>query len=273
MATKPSGGAPEPLKYQTWVLKVSIHCEGCKKKVKKVLQNIDGVYTIAIDSQQHKVTVTGNVDGETLVKKLTKSGKQAELLPENFEKKEKKTAKPKDDSKKQSNPEGGDQRKKSEEQTKKPDADNDDESSDTDEKDGESEEAALTAGDGNGGKKKKKKKKNVKKGNNNDGGETDGNAQAGAGSSQAANKVDPANRGAPSPQGYPYPPLFYPFPGFGMNYNMAHPSTSSSWYAMPPNAQSVVEYPPLLLSDPINALDKDEYDDYDDDDEVGCSIM
>lgn len=28
--------------FQTWVLKVSIHCEGCKRKVKKVLRNIDG---------------------------------------------------------------------------------------------------------------------------------------------------------------------------------------------------------------------------------------
>ncbi|KAK1264962.1 hypothetical protein QJS04_geneDACA017029 [Acorus gramineus] len=33
--------ASEPLKYQTWVLKVPIHCEGCKRKVKKVLHSID----------------------------------------------------------------------------------------------------------------------------------------------------------------------------------------------------------------------------------------
>lgn len=78
MTTKPPEEAPEALKYQvntvspwlyiyiylalstvssfshllaydsmfkilqTWVLKVSIHCEGCKKKVKKVLQSIEG---------------------------------------------------------------------------------------------------------------------------------------------------------------------------------------------------------------------------------------
>ncbi|KAL6548258.1 hypothetical protein OROGR_008679 [Orobanche gracilis] len=71
-----------PLQYQTWVLKVSIHCQGCKKKVKKVLQTIDGVYTIDIDSQQQKVTVTGNIDPQTLIKKLVKSGKHAELFPE-----------------------------------------------------------------------------------------------------------------------------------------------------------------------------------------------
>ncbi|KAE8785359.1 copper transport protein CCH-like [Hordeum vulgare] len=35
--------ATEPLQCKTLVLRVSIHCEGCKKKVKKVLQGIDGV--------------------------------------------------------------------------------------------------------------------------------------------------------------------------------------------------------------------------------------
>ncbi|EYU43014.1 hypothetical protein ABFS82_07G015300 [Erythranthe guttata] len=70
-----------PLQYQTWVLKVSIHCQGCKRKVKKVLQTIEGVYTINIESQQQKVTVTGNVDAQTLIKKLVKTGKHADLWP------------------------------------------------------------------------------------------------------------------------------------------------------------------------------------------------
>ncbi|KAL0919795.1 hypothetical protein M5K25_011914 [Dendrobium thyrsiflorum] len=67
------------LKTKTCVLKVNIHCEGCKKKVKKLLQKIDGVYTIAIDTEQGKVTVTGNIDPSTLIKKLRKSGKHAEI--------------------------------------------------------------------------------------------------------------------------------------------------------------------------------------------------
>lgn len=69
------------LKMQTIVLKVHIHCEGCKKKVKKLLQKIDGVYDTTIDAEQQKVTVIGNVDSEILIKKLTKSGKHAELFP------------------------------------------------------------------------------------------------------------------------------------------------------------------------------------------------
>ncbi|KAK7264627.1 hypothetical protein RJT34_32236 [Clitoria ternatea] len=74
----------EPLKYQTWFLKVSIHCEGCRRKVKKVLQSIDGVFTTTIDPQQHKVTVTGSVGVETLLRKLLKAGKHAEIWPENL---------------------------------------------------------------------------------------------------------------------------------------------------------------------------------------------
>ncbi|XP_052191080.1 heavy metal-associated isoprenylated plant protein 32-like [Diospyros lotus] len=69
----------EFLKIQTCVLKVNIHCDGCKSKVKKTLQKIDGVYKILIDSEMGKVTVSGNVDPATLIKKLGKSGKHAEL--------------------------------------------------------------------------------------------------------------------------------------------------------------------------------------------------
>ncbi|CAM0957776.1 unnamed protein product [Alopecurus aequalis] len=74
-------GAPA-LMYQTVALKVSIHCEGCKKKVKRVLQSIEGVYKTDVDIQQHKVVVVGNVSVDKLVKKLVKTGKHAEPWPE-----------------------------------------------------------------------------------------------------------------------------------------------------------------------------------------------
>ncbi|CAK8573934.1 unnamed protein product [Lathyrus sativus] len=67
------------LKIQTCVLKVNIHCDGCKQKVKKLLQRIEGVYQVQIDGEQQKVTVSGSVDAETLIKKLLRSGKYAEL--------------------------------------------------------------------------------------------------------------------------------------------------------------------------------------------------
>ncbi|CAA3025523.1 heavy metal-associated isoprenylated plant 32 [Olea europaea subsp. europaea] len=67
------------LKIQTCVLRVNIHCDGCKHKVKKKLQKIEGVYSVKIDVDQGKVTVSGNVDPATLIKKLDKAGKHAEL--------------------------------------------------------------------------------------------------------------------------------------------------------------------------------------------------
>lgn len=68
------------LKIQNCVLKVNVHCEGCKKKVQKILQKIDGVYTVSVDAEHGKVTVSSSVDPYTLIKKLGKAGKHAELL-------------------------------------------------------------------------------------------------------------------------------------------------------------------------------------------------
>ncbi|KAI3462592.1 hypothetical protein Pfo_019255 [Paulownia fortunei] len=48
-------------------------------KVKKLLRKIEGVYEVKIDVGERKVTVSGNVDCTTLIKKLVKSGKHAEL--------------------------------------------------------------------------------------------------------------------------------------------------------------------------------------------------
>lgn len=74
----------EPIECQVVALRVSIHCQGCKKKVKKVLQNISGVYRCEIDARSNKVvaTVSTELDPYMLVAKLRKSGKQAELWPE-----------------------------------------------------------------------------------------------------------------------------------------------------------------------------------------------
>ncbi|TKY72612.1 Heavy metal-associated isoprenylated plant protein 26 [Spatholobus suberectus] len=77
--------ASELLKYQTWFLKVPIHCEGCRRKVKKVLKSIDGVFTATIDPQQQKVTVTGSVGVEILLRKLARAGKHAEIWPESLD--------------------------------------------------------------------------------------------------------------------------------------------------------------------------------------------
>ncbi|KAK7284329.1 hypothetical protein RJT34_19074 [Clitoria ternatea] len=69
------------LKIQSCVLKVNIHCrcEGCEQKVKKLLQKIDGVYSVSVDAEQGKVVVAGDVDPAKLVKKLKRAGKHAEI--------------------------------------------------------------------------------------------------------------------------------------------------------------------------------------------------
>ncbi|KAK3136109.1 hypothetical protein QOZ80_5BG0428230 [Eleusine coracana subsp. coracana] len=69
----------EILKVQTSVLKVNIHCDGCEKKIKKILRKIEGVYQSSIDAKEGKVTVSGLVDAETIVKKLNKAGKPAAI--------------------------------------------------------------------------------------------------------------------------------------------------------------------------------------------------
>lgn len=50
------------------------------------------MYTVDIDAKQHKVTVLGNVDVDTLIKKLIKAGKHAEKWPESTQKKVKMVA-------------------------------------------------------------------------------------------------------------------------------------------------------------------------------------
>ncbi|KAJ4826479.1 hypothetical protein Tsubulata_033495 [Turnera subulata] len=61
-------------------LKVSvICCDGCKRKVRKVLQGVEGVLKTEIDPFHPKVTVLGNVDPQILIRRLSKAGKQTEL--------------------------------------------------------------------------------------------------------------------------------------------------------------------------------------------------
>ncbi|XP_074347907.1 uncharacterized protein LOC141686755 [Apium graveolens] len=69
----------EFVKIKICDLRVHVNCYGCKKKVKKILQKIEGVYKTTIDSEQGKVTVAGDFDPNMLIKKLAENGKIAEL--------------------------------------------------------------------------------------------------------------------------------------------------------------------------------------------------
>ncbi|XP_002531871.2 heavy metal-associated isoprenylated plant protein 36 [Ricinus communis] len=317
MATKLNEAAPEQLKYQTWAFRVSIHCEGCKKKVKKVLQGIEGVFMTEIDSQQHKVTVTGNVSAETLIKKLGKSGKHAELWPEKPEIIDhKKSGKSKNSGKQKPSedvPEVGAGKGDNDEQknpAEKPETvqkaslDNGgggDHLPEVKSEEAVGEDTAANDGSGSGSKKKKKKKKGQNDNNSN----TGGNGTSGSGDPASGPPAEPAvsaPAAVPDPappmtslnhspphhrhlHAYPYVPMYYASPPvagtYGVSYNTAYPSATTSYYA-PSMAMHAHLYsqsaerrqPPAPPSEPINKITYyNDRDYYDYDHQGGCSIM
>ncbi|KAJ0244008.1 hypothetical protein HA466_0199750 [Hirschfeldia incana] len=58
--------APPPIE-STVVLKMKLHCEGCEHKIKRIVNKINGVNSVAIDSVKELVIVKGIID----VKQLT----------------------------------------------------------------------------------------------------------------------------------------------------------------------------------------------------------
>lgn len=298
----------ETLNFQTWVLKVYIHCEGCKKKVKKVLQSIEGVYMTVVDSEEHKVTVTGNVDGDQLVKKLLKSGKQAELLPQTTQQVEKSPNKSKKN-KPQNQP-----KNKPENKPESPDQDGGITNKETKNgsgqnpvekpepgNTGESVVEDVVSGNVNGGGKKKKKGKNGNNNTPNGGGNgNNGATNAPIGGEVGAPKqvsgmspnpnpvpqlpIGPINVGPPLEHLYPYPPNPYPVtpypvvppPVYGLSYNTAYPTSSSSYYAPPMYDYSYSRsYPyPYYAPPPMDQAMPFTTNGYDhEEDESACSIM
>ncbi|WCJ21366.1 Heavy metal transport/detoxification superfamily protein [Euphorbia peplus] len=248
MASKSAG---EQLKFQTWSLKVSIHCQGCKKKVKKLIQAIDGVYTTDIDSQHHKVTVTGvNIDADTLVKKLTSSGKHAQLWPDQNNNNNNKSKK------------GGDGTTASDHDAQNHPQQKLDSIPKTETHTNHINEDAAR---GSGPKNKNKKKKG-KNGNSND-------SSGGLGS--PAELVEEPVPAAINPShhqdAFPYMPMYYaPLPP-AVHYNTTYPTDTSHIYAYPPPLSD-----PNYVFNTRNSHYADYSYDYDydyDDDHPGCSIM
>ncbi|XP_066316659.1 superoxide dismutase 1 copper chaperone-like [Miscanthus floridulus] len=58
-------------------LKVGMHCERCIKAIKKAIKTIDDMESYHLETEINKVTVTGNVTPEEVVKALHKIGKTA----------------------------------------------------------------------------------------------------------------------------------------------------------------------------------------------------
>uniref|UniRef100_A0A804U876 HMA domain-containing protein n=1 Tax=Zea mays TaxID=4577 RepID=A0A804U876_MAIZE len=78
------------------VMRVFMHCEGCARKVKKILKGFDGVEDVIADTKAHKVVVKGKkaaADPMKVVERVQKkTGRKVELLspmpPPKEEKKE-----------------------------------------------------------------------------------------------------------------------------------------------------------------------------------------
>ncbi|KAK7358939.1 hypothetical protein VNO77_00880 [Canavalia gladiata] len=66
---------------QTVELKVRMDCDGCELKVKKALSSLAGVKSVEINRKQQKVTVTGYVEPNKVLKKAKSTGKKAEIWP------------------------------------------------------------------------------------------------------------------------------------------------------------------------------------------------
>ncbi|KAK6138917.1 hypothetical protein DH2020_027332 [Rehmannia glutinosa] len=293
-----SGQPEEPsqpsLQYQTWVLKVSIHCQGCRRKVKKVLQSIEGVYTTDIDSQQQKVTVTGNIDAQTLIKKLVKTGKHAEMWPEKpAAAKEKKPGKPdkENDSKSSENSEEEDEENPDNNNNNNPqvkvssprvngggattvkfigvDPAENEKSPAAEQNGGEKNSGGGGGGGGQGGKKKKKKRKGK---NNSNAGPAANGAPANTGLEIPkvgfTQVVDQINLSPPQ-NVYHYPQQ----QAYMMSYNAAHPTiTGAPSYYMPPSPYTYAAY-----AQPedyqVQAAPLDSFQILSDEDPNGCHIM
>ncbi|GAY62224.1 hypothetical protein WN944_023607 [Citrus x changshan-huyou] len=66
---------------QTVDLKVRMDCDGCELKVKNAVSSLSGVKSVEINRKQQKVSVTGYVEANKVLKKAKSTGKRAEIWP------------------------------------------------------------------------------------------------------------------------------------------------------------------------------------------------
>ncbi|XP_058183926.1 heavy metal-associated isoprenylated plant protein 45 [Rhododendron vialii] len=58
-------------------LKVDLDCDGCIKKILKAIKKMEDIETYDLDTRLNKVTITGNVTTEEVIKVLQKIRKPA----------------------------------------------------------------------------------------------------------------------------------------------------------------------------------------------------
>ncbi|KAJ7943028.1 Heavy metal-associated isoprenylated plant protein [Quillaja saponaria] len=66
---------------QTVEIKVKMDCDGCERTVRNCVSNMKGVKSVDVNRKQSRVTVTGYVDPNKVLKKVKSTGKRAEFWP------------------------------------------------------------------------------------------------------------------------------------------------------------------------------------------------
>ncbi|XP_041013531.1 heavy metal-associated isoprenylated plant protein 24-like [Juglans microcarpa x Juglans regia] len=74
-------GKKKKKQIQTVALKIRMDCEGCERKVKKVLSGVKGAKSVDVDMKQQKATVTGYVEAKKVLKAAQSTKKKVELWP------------------------------------------------------------------------------------------------------------------------------------------------------------------------------------------------
>ncbi|CAL0316380.1 unnamed protein product [Lupinus luteus] len=66
---------------QTVEIKVKMDCEGCERRVRSSVSNMKGVKQVEVNREESKVTVSGYVDRNKVLKKVQSTGKRAKFWP------------------------------------------------------------------------------------------------------------------------------------------------------------------------------------------------
>ncbi|KAI3858720.1 hypothetical protein MKX03_033673 [Papaver bracteatum] len=66
---------------QTVEIKVKMDCDGCERRVKNSVSHMKGVRSVDVNRKQSKVTVSGYVEPNKVLKRVQSTGKKAEFWP------------------------------------------------------------------------------------------------------------------------------------------------------------------------------------------------
>ncbi|GAV75825.1 HMA domain-containing protein [Cephalotus follicularis] len=66
---------------QTVEIKVKMDCDGCERRVKNAVTSMKGVKSVYVNRKQSRVTVSGYVDPNKVLKRVKRTGKRAEFWP------------------------------------------------------------------------------------------------------------------------------------------------------------------------------------------------